>query len=115
MMTFFIVLLILVLIDFYVFQAVLTVSKGLSELSKSFVRIGFWVFTSVTFAAILWYAYGDPYKYGSQLRNLVLTGIFMIYFSKIFGVLFVLIDDLQRGVRWVADFFQRGATTPSEG
>lgn len=114
-MVFFILLIVLVLIDVYVFQAILTFSKDWSVGAKNTVRIGFWIFTAVTFAAILWYAYGDPYKYGTQLRNLVLTGIFMIYFSKIFGVLVVLIDDVQRGVRWIVQYFQYNGNSNSSG
>lgn len=102
------ILVLLVLIDVYVFQAVSTVSKEWTPGWKGFARYGFWIFTGVTLTAILWYAYGDPYRYGSQLRNLVLTGVFIVYFSKIFGVLFVLIDDVQRGIRWIGNYFQPG-------
>lgn len=114
-MSFFILLGVLVLIDLYVYQAIATVSKDWPVVYKNIVRYGFWIFTALTFIAILWYAYSDPYKYGSQLRNLVLTAVFMVYFSKLFGVLFVLIDDVQRAVRWVVDYFQRDASKPSAG
>jgi len=114
-MSFFILLGILLLIDFYVYQAITTISKDWSVVSKNIVRYGFWIFTAITFAGILWYAYSDPYKYGSQTRNLVLTAVFMVYFSKLFGVLFVLIDDIQRGIRWVAEYFQRDSTVSSTG
>jgi len=115
LMSFFILLGFLVLIDLYVYQAVSTVSKDWSLVYRNIVRYGFWIFTALTFAGILWYAYGDPYKYGSQARNLVLTAVFMVYFSKLFGVLFVLIDDIQRGIRWVAEYFQRDSTVSSTG
>lgn len=115
LMSFFILLGILVLIDLYVYQAIVTVSKDWSVGYKAVMRYGFWLVTALTFVAILWYAYGDPYKYGSTLRNMVLTAVFMVYFSKLFGVLFVLIDDIQRGVRWVAEYFRRGQSTSSSG
>jgi uncharacterized protein len=115
LMAFFILIVVLVLIDLYVYQAILVVSKDWTDSWKYFVRYGFWFFTAITFSAIFWYAYGDPYKYGSQLRNMVLTGIFMVYFSKIFGVLFILIDDLQRGVRWVTGYFQNNTPELSAG
>lgn len=115
LMAFLILLFVLALIDLYVYQAIITVSKDFTSGWKLFIRYGFWIFTAITFGAILWYAYGDPYKYGSQLRNMVLTGIFMVYFSKLFGVLFVLIDDIQRGIRWATAFFQRGSEAHSTG
>lgn len=113
-MALFFILAVLLLIDGYVFQAVSTISREWAAGWKTFARYGFWVFTGVTIAAIVWYAYGDPYKYGSQLRNLVLTGIVIVYFSKLFAVLFVLIDDVQRGIRWLARYFQPD-TKPSGG
>ncbi|MCK6618126.1 MAG: metallophosphoesterase [Cyclobacteriaceae bacterium] len=112
-MVLFFILVVLVLIDLYVYQAVATISKEWTAGWKSFARLGFWIFTGLSLLAVLWYAYGDPYKYGSQLRNLVLTGIFIVYFSKIFGVLFVLIDDVQRGIRWLVTYFKQD--TPSQG
>ncbi|MBX2962490.1 MAG: metallophosphoesterase [Cyclobacteriaceae bacterium] len=115
LMAFFILLGVLALIDLYVFQAIVTVSKDWSIGWKNSIRYGFWIFTAITFAGILWYAYSDPYKYGSQLRNMVLTGIFMVYFSKLFGILFVLIDDFQRGIRWVAEYFKPEQTSTSAG
>jgi uncharacterized protein len=115
LMAIFILLVVLLLIDLYVYQAVLTVSKEWTGWLKSFLRYGFWFITLLTTVAILWYYYGDPYKYGSQLRNLVLTGVIIAYFSKFIGLLFVLMDDIQRGVRWIADYFQPETTSTSSG
>jgi uncharacterized protein len=115
LMAIFILLAILLLLDIYVYQAVLTVSKNWSVGFKASLRYGFWIITALTTIAILWYYYGDPYKYGAQLRNLVLTGVFIVYFSKLFGIVFVLIDDIQRAVRWIARLFQSENTAPSSG
>ena len=106
-MSIILLLVVLFLIDLYAYQAILTVTKGLGLSSKSIVRIGYWLITALVFSSILWYYYGNPYKYGSQLRNLVLVGIFMTYFSKVFGLLFIIMDDIQRGVRWVAGLHLR--------
>lgn len=116
LMSIFILLGLLFLIDLYVYQALLTISKDWSDVARNSVRWIYWSFTVIPFIAILWYYYGDPYKYGSNLRNMVLTGVFMTYFSKVFAIIFVLIDDLQRGVRWVVEFFQhqKSPTTPVE-
>jgi predicted MPP superfamily phosphohydrolase len=109
LMSIFLLLFVLFLIDLYAYQAIVTVTKGLSQDSRNLVRIGYWILTAVVFGAILWYYYGNPYKYGSQLRNLVLVGIFITYFSKVFGLLFIVMDDIQRGVRWVASYFTKNS------
>lgn len=100
------------LIDIYVFQAVLNVSKNWSPLWKAVARYGFWVPTVLSFAALAWWAFADPYKISAGMRNWIVTGLVGIYFSKLFAVIFLLIDDLQRLVRWVAKQFTKG---PSDG
>jgi uncharacterized protein len=115
-MTIFIFSLLFLLVDIYVFQAILSVSKGWSPLWKNFARYGFWIPTILSIAALLWWTFDDPYKYSANFRNWVITGLVATYFSKIFGVLFVFVDDLQRGVRYVIQYFQKdpGTSLPGE-
>jgi hypothetical protein len=101
----------LLLIDVYVYQAVRTIIEDWSVQGKSIVRYSFWGLTAISMLSLLWYAYGNPFmRTQVPIRSFVLVGIFAIYFSKIFSILFVFIDDLQRGVRWVISFFSRGAS-----
>jgi predicted MPP superfamily phosphohydrolase len=58
---------------------------------------------------MLWWAFDDPYRYSANFRNWVITGLVATYFSKLFGVVVLIIDDGQRLVKWVAQFFYRGA------
>lgn len=95
------------LIDIYVFQAILAVSKNWTPVWKSVLRYGFWIPTILSIAALCWWMFGDPYKVTSGVRNWILTGLFANYFSKLFGVFFLLIDDGQRLVRWVAKYFSK--------
>jgi predicted MPP superfamily phosphohydrolase len=107
MMTFLFFVIAFLLIDIYVFQAVLNVSKNWPSPWKSVVRYGFWIPTIVSIAAMSWWTFADPYKISSGLRNWMITGLFATYFSKLFGVFFLLIDDGQRLVRWVAKSFSK--------
>ena len=106
-MTFVIITLLLLAIDYYVFQAVVAVSKNLSSTWRLTAQWAFWLPTFLSFAALAWWTFGDPYKYGAGARNWVVTGIVGIYFSKLFAVLFLFIDDLQRGVRWLVKVFTK--------
>jgi len=103
------------LIDIYVFQAVLSVSKSWTPLWKTVVRYGFWIPTVLCIAALIWWTAADPYKVGSGMRNWILTALFATYFSKLFGVFFLLIDDAQRLVRWIAQAFSKKDASPSAG
>ncbi|HCM78045.1 MAG TPA: metallophosphatase, partial [Cytophagales bacterium] len=101
----FIFALLFLAIDYYVFQAVLLVSKNWTETWKTVFRYSFWVPTLLSIAALIWWAFYNPYVYSATLRNWVITGLFTVYFSKIFAVLFLFAEDLQRGVRYVASLF----------
>lgn len=95
------------LIDIYVFQAILNVSKSWPSPWKAVLRYGFWIPTILCIAAMAWWTFADPYKISSSMRNWIITGLFATYFSKLFGVLFLLIDDGQRLVQWVAKYFSK--------
>jgi len=102
-----IVFALLLLIDIYFYQAVLAVTKNWSPLWKQMGRIGFWIPTGLSFAALIWWQVADPYTISANGRNWIITGVFATYFSKLIGIIFLLMDDIQRLVRWVAQLFQR--------
>lgn len=112
-MTLVIFLAIFILIDLYVFQAVLNVSKSWPLPWKELLRYGFWVPTVLCVMALFWWTFADPYTISAGMRNWILTGLFATYFSKIFGVFFLLIDDTQRLVRWVAKYYTKDTATPA--
>jgi len=114
-MTVFFFILFFLIIDYYFFQAVLVVSKNWSPLWKNAVRYGFWIPTVLSVSALVWWAFGDPYQFSSNVRNWIITGIISSYFPKVIGILFLLVDDLQRGVRWVIALFQKSTTPSSAG
>jgi uncharacterized protein len=96
------------LIDWYFFQAILVVSKHWSPTAKAVIRYGFWVPTVLSLSALLWWTFANPYNVNTTVRNLILTALFALYFSKILGIIFIFIDDIIRGVKWLAHFFYRG-------
>jgi uncharacterized protein len=103
------------LVDFYFFQAVLTVSKNWTAGWKNAVRYGYWIPSILSFVGLLWFAFDNPYRFSANFRNWVLTGLFATYFPKIIGVVFLLVDDLQRLVRVVVGFFNKGSSAGLPG
>jgi uncharacterized protein len=108
MMTLIFFALLFLVIDYYVFQAVKTVSDDWTPLWKNIARTAFWIPTVASFAALLWWTFGDPYGVSAATRNWIITGLIATYFSKIFAVVFLFIDDLYRGVKWAVSFFYKG-------
>jgi uncharacterized protein len=108
-------LIVFILIDLYVFQAVINVSAHWPAVWKSAARYGFWIPSAACFIALFWWTFADPYSISAGMRNWILTGLFATYFSKLFGVFFLLIDDGQRLVRWVSKYFTKEPVNPIQG
>lgn len=105
----------LLLIDYYVFQAVLTVSNTWLPVWKNVFRYGFWIPTLVSTGVLVWwFIIGNPDSISPLMRNMIFTGIAAVYFSKLFAVVILFVDDLQRGIRWVISLF-KNESTPSTG
>src|SRR5690606_5658258 len=97
--------LIFILIDLYVFQAIKTVMVNWRDDVKIVVQILFWGLTFLSIASLFVYHFGDPQKVGRLWRNFIMVMLFVNYFSKIFAVLVLFIDDILRGVKWLVSQF----------
>ncbi|MGM9509823.1 metallophosphoesterase [Larkinella sp. GY13] len=102
---FFVVSAILLLIDWYVFQAIKTVTRSATENTQRIVSMLYWGFTGVTIVTYLTMQLLPPDAVGRVARGFIWTAILIPYFSKVFAVLFIFVDDLGRFVRWVASLF----------
>lgn len=102
-------------VDYYLFQAVSTATASLTPAWKQGLRYAFWIPTILAIVALGWWMFGDPYRYSAQFRTWVMTGLVTLYFSKIFGVLVLFIDDITRGVKWVSGLFNKSTTIGGSG
>jgi predicted MPP superfamily phosphohydrolase len=109
MMTLIILSLFFLVVDYYVFQAVTTVSKNWSAPWKQVFQYGFWVPTILSVAAILWWFLGDPYKGSAGVRTWIITALFATYFSKLFAIVVLFTEDISRGIRSAISFFRKGS------
>src|ERR1041384_6483441 len=93
---FIILLLILIAIDVYVFQGVRVLVHNKSESTQRTASIIYWSVAGLCFLILLLGNFIDYHQWPKPLRVYSFAMIAVIYFSKIFVVLFLLIDDLQR-------------------
>jgi uncharacterized protein len=103
------------LVDYYLFQAVLVVSKNWQPLWKNLIRYGFWVPTVLSILALGWWMFADLYQYGNGVKTWVRTALIATYLSKTFGIIVVFIDDIHRGIKWLANFFYTPESAPLPG
>ncbi len=98
---------VLFLLDLYVYQGIVQLMRNLSGGWQQSIRIIYWTITALIFAVILLYNFGDPDLWKGSARSITFSFIFMVYFSKVFGALFLVADDLIRLGKWVAGLFSK--------
>jgi predicted MPP superfamily phosphohydrolase len=95
---------VLLLLDLYVFMAIRSVFYGATARVKKIAFGAYWVIAALVIVTILlmphiqWPRHTQPY---------VLTLIFAISVSKILVAIFLLLDDLRRGITWIIRRFSR--------
>lgn len=97
---------VLFLVDWYVYNGISVLLRNSSSTTKNVVKYVYWGITIITFGVILLYNFGNPDWFKGSSRALIFTGIFINYFSKVFGALFLLVDDIGRLGRWAYNTFK---------
>ena len=90
----------LVLLDVYIFQSVRYVFQHSSATTRRIVTVVYWGISALALTSFFYYNLADKAEMGRGMRTFLFSLIFVNYFSKFFGVLFLVIDDLVRGVQW---------------
>lgn len=112
---FFIAIALFLAVDFYLFQAVRTVTKSFSENSQRIITYLYWAIPVLSITALLVGFYMYPAYLSIRTRNLLAASVFIVYISKLLTIPFLLTDDLIRFGKWVVSFFQKSTTdTPQE-
>ncbi|MBR9831022.1 metallophosphoesterase [bacterium] len=100
-----IIALLFILIDWYVFQGVRVLIQNSSELTQKSVKIAFWSITALSLFAFFLYHFSNVDLLGKSVRMFILVGIFMNYLAKVFFAVFLLIDDISRGIQYLVQKF----------
>lgn len=95
----YIVLVLILLIDWYVFQAIKVISKSWKY--KKPIWVAYWFFTVVVLLILAQWKFFGLHFVSQAIQRYVGLAIMIDYFSKIFAVLFLLIDDGLRFYKWL--------------
>ncbi len=94
---------VMLLIDLYVFQAVRTVLVHSSPKTKTIIYI---VYAAVCLAGLLLvglFPFLHYDRWPKNLRSVVFALIIGLFFAELIVALFLLADDIRRGVQWIAE------------
>ena len=107
-----IILLFILIIDLYAYQAFRTAWAGRSE---TFQRVGFFVYWGLTLfsvGCVVAANFSDWKLWPHQWRIFLFSFVFILTASKLFIIPFLLIDDLQRFFRWIGSLIAEPKTKP---
>jgi predicted MPP superfamily phosphohydrolase len=92
---------IMLLLDWYVFQAVKTVTQPLGEKWRMLIHGAFWVVSALTIVSILCFPFIPALQQSKIFRNYVFAILVGLFLAKLLGSVFFLTDDLRRGALWL--------------
>ena len=96
--------LIYLLLDFYVFQIVKSLSEENSGFWRKFWPLLYWGLSIIALFGVLLYNQLDPHVFKS-LRLFLLSFFFINLVAKLFSAIVIGIDDLRRGMMWLSHNF----------
>ncbi len=92
-----IIALVIFLLDLYVFQALKTVSQQGSERARQGIFIIYWAVSFLTIATMLSFPYIQFLQTSKLFRNYVFAILMGLFLAKLIGSLFFIADDVRRG------------------
>ena len=99
------------LLDWYVFQAIKVSVSEWSEIARKSAYILYFVLSFGLFAGVMMYNQMDP-KVFKDLRLVITSGFFILLVGKLFVSLFLLLDDVRRGITFLIGLFPQVETKP---
>ncbi|HET6768451.1 MAG TPA: metallophosphoesterase, partial [Chitinophagaceae bacterium] len=90
----------MVLLDFYFFQGLKTITHSASSRTRLFIFICYW---TISIGAVLLLSLLPYLNFENKFfRNTIFACIAGLFFAKIIASSVFLIDDIRRGVQWIA-------------
>lgn len=107
---------VMLLIDIYVFMAVRSVSQNSSEKTRMAVYGIYWFISVAGLLTIVLFPFIQALQTNLVFRNYVFAILVGLFFAKIIGTIFFLMDDIRRGAMWLmAKIFPGGGAHFADG
>lgn len=92
----------MVVLDLYVFQAIKVLTQSAGPKTRLIIHICYWAISVLAIVILVILPYLQFAQQHRLLRNTFFAIIVGLFFSKIIASIFFLVDDLRRGIQWVA-------------
>ncbi len=98
----FIIVVIMLLLDSYVFQAIKTVSQSASPKTKTIIFSIYWAISIIAILGFLMFIFTGPDFLPKKVRTYLFATVIGLFFAKFIALIFFLVDDLRRLIQWAA-------------
>jgi predicted MPP superfamily phosphohydrolase len=92
-------ILLLLLIDIYIYTSVFRTTRHFTPFLRKFVRIGIWAISALAVSAVVWYSLEEPYYRAFSIRQWIIITVVIVYASKLLTLFFIFLDDIQINAR----------------
>lgn len=96
-----VMIVLMILLDIYVFQAVKVIANPLGSRARAFVYGGYWLVSVAAIVVLLILPYLQFAHQAKIMRTTIFAIVLGLFFAKLIAALFFLIDDIRRGIQWV--------------
>ncbi|MEJ7609992.1 MAG: metallophosphoesterase [Ferruginibacter sp.] len=93
---------VMLLLDTYFFLAVRTVSHHLSPKTRTLIYCIYWGITILAVTGFLLFVFTEQHFLGKNVRTYLFATVLGLFLAKMSGLIFFLVDDLRRGIQWLA-------------
>lgn len=97
-----IIIVIMLLIDLYVFFASRSLINITSTRGRSIFAIAYWSFSAIALAVMFLLPYFQFSEQNKLMRSTIFALVFAVFLGKIIAAVFFFADDIRRSVQWIA-------------
>ena len=110
---------IMLLLDTYVFQAIKTVSHSASPKTRTIIFSIYWAISIIAIIGFLLFVFTGPDFLPKKVRTYLFATVIGLFLAKFLAIVFFLVDDIRRLIQWAAGklFFRNteGAELSDDG
>jgi predicted MPP superfamily phosphohydrolase len=113
----FIIILIMILLDIYVFMVIKSVSHSASSKLRTIIFSIYWIVAIIAIAGLLIFIFTGPEFLPKKVRTYLFATILAFVFGQLVSSVFFLIDDVRRLIQWLAGkaFFRNTEVSQMNG
>lgn len=98
--TWFILAGLMLLLDFYVFQIIKSVSQSAGPKTRSVIFVSYWLISVLALLILFLLPFFENFP--RSVRSVVFAIIIGLFLSKLIASVFFLVDDIRRGIQWLS-------------